>query len=294
MKRFGLVIALVWVVLINAILLGGVFWNRSAPPEATLMLTERELSMKSMDRENTGLFLKLNWFMPLFENIGKVDPKDIWLNQSKLEELGFNTNFPIEQPKASQFYSRQLPRQVYIVLEYDGPAWEQWGKRVRKEIQSLKQKVDTESDPDKIKTYKNTMQRLKNGLIARSRLIAVDAGLDAKQLRKKYPETSKYLISPGIVRITVHFITLNDEIPKTQSRRILKGHIQEILIDEIHVPFKKRKFFKNFKKHRGFGGNYFPENTPKDKLQPRYQVTLNYGRRYEPWIQNTVAIKQDP
>ena len=63
MKKYGLSMAIALLLLVNAFVISGVFYNRSGQPKGQIELTERELPLDSYagykDRENTGLSLRL-------------------------------------------------------------------------------------------------------------------------------------------------------------------------------------------------------------------------------------------
>lgn len=61
MKRFGLIAGLALILIANVYVLAGVAYNRSGDAAAALELTERELRIQRMKKENTGLFLRLMW-----------------------------------------------------------------------------------------------------------------------------------------------------------------------------------------------------------------------------------------
>ncbi len=61
MKHWGLWIAAAVVVIANAWLLAGVWWNRVQAGGETVDLTERELRLEHTESDNTAMFLRLRW-----------------------------------------------------------------------------------------------------------------------------------------------------------------------------------------------------------------------------------------
>ena len=99
------------------------------------------------------------------------------------------------------------------------------------------------------------------------RLAAVDAARDAAPLRKRYADSKRYIIAPCMVRTW-------------WGTGRLQGDILQILTPEIHVPLPYSRVLA------GLG------NTPNARdFQPRYQLTLCYGQRYEPWISDCRLLK---
>lgn len=92
-----------------------------------------------------------------------------------------------------------------------------------------------------------------------TRLVAVDAGTDAAELRRRYPDATRFAIVHG----TVH---LSHERRKGAS--YLRGIITNIHVRRLNVPLPHRRVLEG--------------------VQPgsaaRYTVSLAFGSRQEPWI----------
>jgi hypothetical protein len=86
MKRIAIAGAAGILLLADAVLLMGVALNRRGGPEATLQLTERELTLPRRTEENSALSLMLQWRDRTFRQPGLE-----WLGPAKLQELGFDT-----------------------------------------------------------------------------------------------------------------------------------------------------------------------------------------------------------
>lgn len=69
----------------------------------------------------------------------------------------------------------------------------------------------------------------------------------------------------------------------------LSSWIQNLSIPQVHVNSDYRSFFTTDIKTHTL--QYHPLENPLSDLEPRYQVTLNYGQRYEPWIAGVKKIK---
>ena len=293
MKRYGLIGAIALIVLTNVVVLAGVVYNRSGEPDAVVQLTERELSWLKRwdvtDKEDTGIYLKLKWnlakshYRQYRTNHWIFQEEDTWLNQKKLEELGFDTHFPLEDEKAYRFYRRQLPRQAYVVLEFDGDAYQQWLVEARKRIKEIEQELSEEKKPETRKNLGNDIKRISQDMVTQSHLFTIDGGLDPQKLRKRYSNQSKYIITPAVFDISMYYSGVKKEGP------FLSGRIKNLSIPEIHVNSDYRSFFiSDIKTHTTI---YLPRDKPLSDLEPRYQVTLNYGQRYEPWIVNVQKLK---
>jgi hypothetical protein len=173
-NRRVLLAGLAIIALTNAVVLGGAAYNRGGEADATLRLSERELRPARLPAagENSGLALRLNWrvqggrqpgVVP-YEFPGLDTPK--WLDREKMASLGFDVSIPETDADARRAFARELPRDVLLVLELEGPAYEEAVRAAKAQ--------DT-------------------------RLFVVDAGLDGAALRAKYPDRSRYAIVRGQV-----------------------------------------------------------------------------------------------
>jgi hypothetical protein len=293
MKRYGLISTIALIVLTNIVVLAGVAYNLSGEPDATVQLTERELHLQKSwditDKEDTGVYLTLKWNMLGYYKYGWEHRKDTWLNQQKLDELGFNTDFPLEDKKANRYYSRQLPRQAYVILEFNGDAYQDWLKEARQRIEEIRQEVLEEKKEKKKKNLENDIRNIEKEMVTQSHLFTIDGGLDPKELRKQYPDRSKYIITSAVFDISMHYIPRKKDPPKSPKKPYLSGWVRAISIPQIHVTSDYRSFFiSDIKTHTK---TYLPRDKPLSNLEPRYQVTLNYGQRYEPWIADVQKLK---
>jgi hypothetical protein len=294
MKKYGLIATIALIVLTNLIVLAGVTYNRSGEPDATVTLTERELHWQNswswVDREDSGLHLKLKWNLPGYYNYYNNSHKQrTWFNQQKLKELGFDIDFPLDDKKASRYYNHQLPRQAYVVLEFDGDAYQSWLKEAKKRIGEIRQELSEEKKPEKKINIEHQIRLIQEKLVTRSHLFAIDAGRDALALREQYSDRSKYIITPAIFNISMQYTQVEKDQPRSSAKRYLSGRVRKVSISEIHITSDYRSFFtSDIKTHTK---TYLPRDKPLLDLEPRYQVTLNYGKRYEPWIADVKKLK---
>lgn len=294
MKKYGLISTLALIILTNVVVLSGVAYNRSGEPDATVQLTERELHWQYhsgiTNKEDTGLYLTLKWSMPGYQsNRWDSTPTKNWIDIEKLKEMGFDTSFPLENKKASRYYSHQLPRQAYVVLEFNGDAYQEWLVGAQKRAEEIKQELMEEKKEKKKKNLENDLRHVQQKLITHSHLFAVDGGRDPELLRKQYSDQSKYIITPAVFDISMHYAPKKKDEPKSIRNPYLSGWIRKISIPAIHVTSNYRSFFiSDIKTHTK---TYLPENKPLSDLESRYQVTLSYGKRYEPWIVDVKKLK---
>ena len=259
---------------VNALVLTGVWYNRSGMPDAAVELTERELILNRIDKENSGVSLHLDW--------RQYDDRELdWFGRVKLASLGFDCSTPAGAADAEMRYGKALPRKSYVVLEFEGKAWETWQSREVKRFEEMEAKIARGELARK--ELINAKKRFAWELVAASRLFAVDAGNDPKRLRGIYPDRRRFIITPARVRLHYHR-AVHDKGKLVETAR-LSGGIEEVLTDTVQVPREKQGLLRPLGVKDGYWRpNIYVEETNEKPLPPRYKVVLNYGRRHEPWV----------
>lgn len=165
-----------------------------------------------------------------------------------------------------------------MVLEFEGKTWENWQAGWVEKIKAL----DAERAVGEVEQRKLDSKRRQHRwkLESGSRLFTVDAGNDAAALRKRYPDRTKYIITPAKVRLRLIPIDMT-----TGRKPVLSGYVDLILTNNIHVPLDRQGLLASLKTDV----QYFYYDGQKEPFSPRYRVKLNYGRRYEPWVAGVMA-----
>ena len=275
-RVFGL--GFVLLLAVNIFVLLGGSANRSEKPETLIELTERELALPyKSDDENSGLALKLDWRIINDE----ADPcryygnwgVPIWFNARKLIELGFTIDETTCSYKYSNREKEPLPKDAFIVFEYDGTAYQEALKRAEECLNKAEAALKAHTtDKDTQDRFENAKRRLEQERATESRLFAIDAGLNADKLRERYSDRSKFIIMPGVVELTCR---------SYNKKREVVGCISDIRVEKINVPLKHRKLFDAIVAQDKFGR--------RKQQGPRYKVEVAYGSRFEPWIK---AVKE--
>ncbi len=293
MRRWGPVLAIAWVLIVGAITLVGVARNRAGEPEADVVLTERELPIPGWTREeDTGLSLRIAWTGP----VGRTGEDATWLDRAKLEGLGFDCRYPVEAKSAEEHYAHALPRDVVLVLEYDGDAWKRWidarERNAREQSPSPSERTDPLAFEKRVTELFATVDAARESA---SRLFVVDAGLDAAELRRRYPDRSRYVLARGVVRIAAE--TAGGEKLATPAH--LVGRAMILLVDAVQVPLGRRALLDSLvaSDRKGLGAAK-PESPGARRRgpftgkqhPPRYRVHVRWGRRLEPWIVSVEPI----
>lgn len=274
-RKYTLIAGIALILLANAVALLGAAWNRSAAPESALKLTQRELRLPywGVARENSSMALNLSWRVPASDSdnaiswgYADISRSPAWLDQAMLESLGFDTAANV-QAKTAGRRTQQLSKEVLLVLELDGAAYQQSLERARRYAAEENAKLAAIPDNAELKRRaKQAQERLRQEELENSRLFVIDAGKDLQALRAKYPDHGHYAIVHGRVRPRL-----------SGSGREVKvtGYIDGISIGSINVPFEYRAVFEvKTLQDRG---------VPAAQL-PHFEAALAFGRRLEPWI----------
>lgn len=278
MRQLWMWAAISLVAATNAVVLAGVAHNRSGEPEALVTMMERELPLAYTVEENSGVELRLVWRQHRKWSSYLGDPGSAWFDQKKLEALGYDCSRPISDPSARLEYEKALPRKAFAVLEYEGEAWRAWIAEAEKDRARIAAQIERQEATQKdLQQADQELDRLRR---TDSRLIAVDVGLNPAALHGQYPDRAKYIIAPAEVRLTM----VEERTEKSGARKPahLRGVISSILVNYITVPTELRNALGFVRLDRS------PSSGPHE---PRYRVTVKYGRRYEPWIEAIHPIK---
>jgi hypothetical protein len=258
-------VAVALLVAANLVALGGIAWNRAGEPEARLELSQRELRLPNrwqVQEEDSGLSLKLTW-----QGRGRFDETPLF-DREKLRQLGFDVDHDPAAPGAFEVYQGVPARRVLAVLELEGDAWQRWIAEREEEYRQWEENLGAGDEPD-LNALERAHAKIERDRHEASRLFVVDAGLDAEELRRRYPDRRRYALAPALVRL---YLDARDEGPVT-----LGGYVQKLLVEWIHVPVRLR---------HGLGptaGVVFPDSDPDEG--PSYRAVLAFGRRYEPILE---------
>lgn len=268
------------IVLANAVALVGVYLNRSGEPESRLQLTQRELGHPwgwRGGKENSGLALNLQWRVidvsagdDFFPHYGNHGGSPAWLDERRLAELGFDVSV-VQDYSRRRAYERQMEREVLVVLELAGPAWESVQLRARENL--ARHEAARQANPDArefIEREKNAREQLAREETQNSRLFAVDAGLDLAALRAKYPDRGRYMILKGKLR--PHMVTRN-------KKTVVGAYLGELGGTRINVPHALRPLFETVLQTPSRQRRLSPGTTAP------FTVVVSVGRRFEPWIE---------
>lgn len=231
----------------NAVALAGVWYNRSGEPQAQLQLSEREIQLPYdswlRGEENSGLRLQLAW--------RQADTDWSWLDEAKLRQLGFAPND----------LGRSAERPLWLVLELDGPSYRKQVERATSALATAQAALADRPQDESLRHQRDQRRlELQYEQQQATRLLLVDAGLDAEALRQAWPDRQRQVILAGRLRPYRHA-----DMPHYSASVVLQG-------DRISVHRRYREAFAQWRL-RAY-----------DEKRPRVQVEVAFGQRHEPWL----------
>jgi hypothetical protein len=203
--------------------------DRAGEPDAELHLEAREFFVISaFPTEDSVVTLKLLWTNPTIQYFPKQGPAD-WFDRAKLEETGFDVAMPPESSQATEFYSREQSREVFVALELGGPFREKW-------LASRKAQLETQPNQNKQQLEEGIENERQTG----TRLIAIDVSRDPAELRRKYPNRQQVIILRGLAR-------LQRENAESDRPPRLRGYLMNLVNDSLYLnrefrPLANRPF----------------------------------------------------
>jgi hypothetical protein len=264
--RKGLWIAAIVVIVSNAFTLWAARANKAGEPEAVLELTERELRLPgTREADNTAMALRLEWtdLEPAWRGPG-TERAPAWFGAAKLASIGFDTSLPVTRENAER-YRGMAPRAVYAVLENDGEAW-------RRYVDGLPNQLD------------------KDTASTQTRLVLIDVGLDAAALRGRHPDRRRTVIVPATAGLSF--------VQPRSAEPFLKGRVNTVYPMELNVPKELRPALESLgpqsMKALARPGEAAPGRWEGELAlagEPRYRVTVKWGRSLEPWVEGVERIK---
>jgi hypothetical protein len=194
------------------------------------------------------------------------------LPEKKLRELGFNLDRKFKRDW-HQFPSKK----IYVALEYEGPAWQKWLAKndaaMAKDKRLLQTAQQNHSPKEDLKDIQERIDNLISNRETESHLFPVEVALDAAALRAAYPDRARVAIVPALLEVNSYLL----------DKKRVYNSVLRLLNDGIHVDQAFRPFFLGLK---DTNKNYWDRQGKKETVHwvPRYQATLAFGKRFEPWL----------
>lgn len=270
MRRHGLWWAALLVMASNLGAWGFAALNRSAEPEAVLELTERELRLPPKQADNTALALTLVFERPRPAGGRRLPREAGWFDQAKLQSIGFDCRRPLTKEHAP-YYRTRLPRATYAALEFEGDLWR---------AQMAEPVPDPVTAPEGTIAGRLPLEGLQDSLETRARsshLVAVDVDNDAAALRARHPDRRRVAVVEATAELL--FVDTAGQAP------FLAGRVMSVMPGDLSVPREWLTLLSGLQQTEQRVRPFPP--TPHE---PRYRVTVKWGKNLEPWIADVQPI----
>lgn len=279
-NRHSLFAGLGLIVLVNAIALAGVAWNRSEPADSHLQVSERELSHSYpyWRQDNSGIALHLIHRWPnskpndySYDSLRQLSPE-------QMRAVGFKVPSELNDESVRR-YRRQLDRDGLLVLEFNGPLYQQQLQMAAEQLE--KSRANLAAVPDNkqlIESHKLARETLQREQASASRLFVIDAGSDLASLRARYPDRQRYAIVQG----RFDAWAWHDD-----GRWQIGGSAQVPVAESINLPHRWHAVFAKLPRRPDTPG--FP-HSGGDRL---LNAELAFGQRLEPWVVKFSAGKPE-
>ena len=228
--------------------------NMSGEPDAVLDLTERELRLPPKEADNTAITLQL-----VFERQREtVTGIPVTGPRPRPREAGW-----FDQAKLQSIgFDCNLPVTAGNAFRYRTQPPRSTFAALEYEGAAWRSQVDAAASPDaRLDTH----------------LAAIDVDNDAAALRRRHPDRRRVAIVSATAML--QFVSNPGESP------FLMGRVSQALPGEINVPREWRRLLE------GFQHGPRPETAPAPLREPRYRVTVKWGKRFEPWISSVQILK---
>ena len=113
-----------------------------------------------------------------------------------------------------------------------------------------------------------------------SRLSVVDVDNDAAALRQRHPDRRRVTIVEATA--AMRYVSNPGQTP------FLMGRVTSVLPREINVPREWRGALEGLQSVAQAG------TWPPPQREPRFRVTVSWGRRLEPWVTNVELLTSEP
>ncbi len=270
-RNYAWWLAAALIIATNLIVLFGAAYNRSGEEQGHFEFSQRELSLPwrgYANREDSGLALRLNWRMPTFAGDHESNEPGLapWLDEAKMRALGFALR---PAPETAPGAPIPLPRDVWLVLQFDGKAHQRELAIARRAHDRALQALSADpSNKVLIDQARGAEQHWLRERDENSRLFVIDAGLDPRLMRQQYPDRSRYLIAGGTIRASWGYYR-----SVAAQRQQPAGYVHALNVSSINVPARFRTVLEPMLATDSSASG-----------SRRFTISIAYGRRYEPWI----------
>ncbi len=288
MKILGLMLnnKLLWlamgfVLLVNAFVLGRVYVNRTQVV-AQLQLSERELRLPynyGFAREDSSARVSLQWATPHTEPVDPGVDEWHWYHDRglQLSEAHFASfNFPACE-KTNRIHHKQGG---WVLLEFNGQSYVDYVARAERYhtlIQNLAPASNTGlAEKELANKRKGAVELLEAAKKSKSRLFAIDAAADRDLLelsmrRRQLADGATLFMVPADIQ------TGYNRCDKPE-KRTTDIQIANLAVESLYIP-------------NALANDFPHDGDARQKI--RFIADIYYGRLFEPWINNIKFCAKD-
>jgi hypothetical protein len=171
----------------------------------------------------------------------------------------------------AEYYRSRPPRAAYVALEYEGALW----------LKQLEQAPRTPQPPSSFTVPESANQNRVVRVAPRdpfldSHLVPIDVDNDPAALRRRHPDRRQVVVVEATA--AMRYVANAGQAP------FLMGRVTAVLPPEINVPREWRGALE------GLQTDAEPGVWPPPQHEPRFRVTVTWGKRLEPWITNVELL----
>jgi len=175
----------------------------------------------------------------------------------------------------ADYYRTRPPRATYAALEFEGALW----------LKQVEQAPRTPQPPSSFTVPDSAVQ---NGVVRLaprdpfldSHLLPIDVDNDPAALRARHPDTRAVAVVEATVALQY--------VGNAGQPPFLMGRVTSVLPPEINVPREWRGPLE------GLQSDAEPGVWPPPQHEPRFRVTVSWGKRLEPWITKVELLAPGP
>jgi hypothetical protein len=278
-RRWYLLAGLVLLVVVNAVVMMSVYFNRQPPASSVLELSERELGVafgRYGYEANHAVSLWLSYRWPTQEG------DETYITANKMLGLGFDISPELADCRLIRAEKRS-PRDAFLVLEVNGPAYQRELELTDKAYAlAVKKSKERPRDQERKNALKAAEEALKYERQQASRALVVDVGLDAEVLRDRYGDRKQHAIVAVQVQPKIKEMSLQRA---DQEHGCVHYATASRALGRIHVPLELRDVFV-----RQTSLEHYGQYGRGASVKP-FSVELALGKRYEPWLVSARQIE---
>ncbi len=273
-------LAIACILIVNAVILGKVFFNR-AETIMTLTLSERELltpNRYGFKNEDSSMRVSLRWKTLSPELLATDANIWSWRFDRRLV-IGSERFTSFHFPACSQDNFVRDKKSAWVLLEFNGASYADYVAKAEAYFNAVQKRKPTADSELTLKEWKAKQEDaetlLRDAKDTDTRLFVIDAAPERSTLEAALQSVSgnaQRVIVPAEVSAYYHYPCKN---PENRTPTIT---ISNLAVESLYVP---KAFAKNLKVNSA------------GKAISSFNADIHYGRLHEPWIAKLISCQKD-